>query len=219
MIQGLLLIFLALFPFQAVGEPLPLDVLISKIQSAYENLKDLQASFEQETVIQDFKTPVKYTGDLFLKKRDKMKLVYRHPKKEELFINGNQLITYLPDQHQAIKGIFSKDQESKLPVRLLSGEAILGKEFKITRQEAKHSTGYELLLIPRQKDENLEKIEVKIDPSTYLIQKLRLVQTNQNSSSFSFSKAQVNPGLKDPLFTFTPPEGTEIIQAFPPLNK
>ena len=148
-----------------------------------------------------------------------MKLVYRHPKKEELFVNGNQLINYLPDRHQAIKGIFSKDQESKLPVRLLSGEAILGKEFNIFRQEAKESTGYELLFTPRQKDENLEKIEVKIDPATYLIQKLRLFQINKNSTSFSFSKVQVNQGIKDPLFTFTPPEGTEVIQAFTPSNK
>ncbi|MHB8481988.1 MAG: LolA family protein [Nitrospiria bacterium] len=220
MIQKLIFIFLLLLlPVQAFGESLPLAAFISKIQRAYEDLKDLRASFEQETVIQDFKTPVKYSGELFLKRRDKMKLAYLRPKKEELFINGKEMTTYLPDQHQAIKGIFSKEQESKLPVRLLSGEAVLDKEFKISRQEGKNSTAYHLLLIPRQKNENLEKIEVEIDPSTYLIKKLSLYQINQNSSSFSFTNVRLNQGLKDGFFIFTPPEGTEMIEALPPLNK
>lgn len=199
----------------SASEILPGD-LIPKVQASYQGLKDLKASFEQETTIQDFKTAVKYTGELFLKKKDKMKLVYLQPKKEDLYIVGNQITTYLPDQHQAVSGIFSKEQESQLPLRLLSGESILNREFIIKPASGKNASPYRLLLIPRQKDENLEKVEIEIDPSTYLIRELRLYQRNQNTSSFKFSNILINSGLTDQSFSFIAPEGTDIIRPFLP---
>ncbi|MBI3605427.1 MAG: outer membrane lipoprotein carrier protein LolA [Nitrospirae bacterium] len=214
-----LFLSLALFApsLLSASEILPGD-LIPKVQASYQGLKDLKASFEQETTIQDFKTTVKYTGELFLKKKDKMKLVYLQPKKEDLYIVGNQIITYLPDQHQAVSGIFSKEQESQLPLRLLSGESILNREFIIKPASGKNASPYRLLLIPRQKDEDLEKVEIEIDPSTYLIRELRLYQRNQNASSFKFSNILINSGLTDQSFSFIAPEGTDIIRPFLPVK-
>jgi outer membrane lipoprotein-sorting protein len=160
-------LFHFLFLSLALSEPRLLSAsetppgdLIPKVQASYQGLKDLKASFEQETTIQDFKTAVKYTGELFLKKKDKMKLVYLQPKKEDLYIVGKQITTYLPDQHQAVSGIFSKEQESQLPLRLLSGESILSREFVIKPAPGKNASPYRLLLIPRQQDENLEKVMI-----------------------------------------------------------
>jgi outer membrane lipoprotein carrier protein len=204
------------FPGSAWSDDRSLEELISKIQAAYEGVNDLTASFEQETVIQDFKTSIKSKGELFLKKKDKMKLAYLQPKKEEILINGKQMTTYLPDQHQAIQGLFSKEQESKLPLRLLSGEAILKNDFEIQSGPDQKKEPFHLLLKPRQKGGDLEKIELEIDPSTYLIKSLRLYQPNQNYSSFRFSNIRINPGIKDSLFRFIPPEGTEVLNPFIP---
>jgi outer membrane lipoprotein carrier protein len=204
------------YPGSAESGDLPAEELIAKIQAAYEGVNDLTASFDQETVIQGFKTPIKSKGELFLKKKDKMKLAYRQPKKEEILINGKQMITYLPDQHQAIQGIFSKEEESRLPLRLLSGEAILKNEFEIQSSPGQRKKPFHLLLTPRQKEGNLEKIELEVDPSTYLIKSLLLYQPNQNYSSFRFSNIRINPGIKESLFHFIPPEGTEVLNPFIP---
>ena len=213
-ISGLIIFVILLSQGIAYSENLSLEQLVSKIQKSYEAVNDLTATFEQETVIQDFKTSIKSQGNFLLKKKDKMRLSYLKPKKEEILINGTTMITYLPDEHQAIQGLFSKTQESKLPLRLLSGEAILKNEFDIRLDSDQSPNLYRLLLKPFQIDPNLEKILIEIDPVTFLIKNLWIYQSNDNYSSFRFSHVQINTGIKETLFQFTPPEGTDVIKPF-----
>ncbi|MBI1823139.1 MAG: outer membrane lipoprotein carrier protein LolA [Nitrospirae bacterium] len=190
-----------------------LEALLSHIQDTYNVVTDITASFEQETTLQEFKTSIKSSGNLYLKKKDKMKLAYNHPRKEMILINGREIMTFLPDEHQAVKGIFSKEQESRLPMRLLSGEAILKDEFQIHWDPRHSNTRILLLLIPLQKDSPLEKVELEIDPVTFLIKQMKLFQENQNTSLFIFSNVRINRGIKESFFLFTPPEGTEILNS------
>jgi outer membrane lipoprotein carrier protein len=209
---SLMFLLLLLLPESGLAEDTTLDALIMRFQETYEGVSDLTAAFEQETRLQDFKTEIKSNGTLYLKKKGKMKLAYDQPKKEIILINGTEILTYLPEQHQVIKGVFSKEQESRLPVRLLSGETLLKKEFQIQWAPDRSQKQILLQLTPLLKESPLEQIELEFDPVTFLIRNLKLDQANQNSSFFRFSKVRVNRGIKDNFFNFSPPEGTEILE-------
>jgi outer membrane lipoprotein carrier protein len=208
---NLMFLLSLLLPDRLLAEETTLDDLVTRFQETYEGVSDLTASFEQETRLQDFKTEIKSNGTLYLKKKGKMKLAYDQPKKETILINGTEILTYLPERHQAIKGVFSKEQESRLPIRLLSGETLLKKEFQIQWAPGHSPKRILLRLTPLLKESPLEQIELEFDPATFLIKNLKLNQANQNSSFFSFSKVRINRGIKDNFFNFSPPEGTEIL--------
>ncbi|HXN06365.1 MAG TPA: outer membrane lipoprotein carrier protein LolA [Nitrospiria bacterium] len=208
-------IAILLFSYSADASPLSLEELTAKMQTVYRALTDLKTSFSQETSLAGFKTAIRSEGELWLKKRSKMKLAYLKPKPQEIYINGAEMITYFPEEKQAIQGVFSAGEESKLPLRLLSGEAIFDREFEIRMDPARGGPSYRLVMTPRRKEEELERIEAEVDGVTFLISALRLIQANGNVSTFRFTNVHVNSGLKDSLFTFIVPEGTDLIKPLP----
>lgn len=212
----ILLAISALAPLQGEAKEDPAAVA-AKIQTAYDKLNDLQADFVQTVRFQDFDTPYVSKGKLYLKK-GKMRWDYREPSHQQILVEGEKLLYYIPEHKQVVKGRIGGESDSHLPLQLLSGTSRLDQDFQISIEEQPTSDqSLSLRLIPKSKETQLTKVIASVVPSPQveglIIQKVTLFEQNGNVSTFSFEKMQINQGVGENLFKLDYPKGTEVIES------
>lgn len=192
-----------------------LDDIIAKIQTTYEKINDLQSEFIQSVQIVDFDTPYVSKGQLFLKK-GKMRWDYREPSKQQIFVDGERFLYYVPEHRQVIRSRVGGQSDGHLPLRLLSGAGRLDQDFQISFEEGSKPAPKSIVLrlIPK-KEMEVTKIVLTVVPSPqvegWMIQKVALHEANGNISTSSFEGIQINKGVSDDLFSFKVPKGVEVI--------
>jgi outer membrane lipoprotein carrier protein len=195
--------------------PEGLNDIIAKIQATYEKINDLQSEFVQSVQIVDFDTPYVSKGQLFLKK-GKMRWDYREPSKQQIFVDGERFLYYVPEHRQVIRSRLGGQSDGHLPLRLLSGAGRLDQDFQISFEgESKPAQKSIVLRLIPKKEMELTKIVLTVVPSPqiegWMIQKVALYEANGNISTSSFEGIQINKGVSDDLFTFKIPKGVEVI--------
>lgn len=194
--------------------------VVKKIQVRYEQTKDLQAEFRQVTKIEGFATLLTSSGNLFIKKPGKLRWDYREPDVQEIYVNGNDLMMYVPQHKQVLVGKLTQMAASQAPLQLLQGAAKLEEHF-----EAQATLGGErgeggvplVTLIPREAGpesvKTVVRIVVEVQPKTYFIKTVSIHEVSGNVATFQFSNLQPNTGLKGALFEFAVPAGVEVVKA------
>jgi outer membrane lipoprotein carrier protein len=199
---------------QALAEE-DLQGIITKLQTRYNGLQDLESDFIQVTHFKGFSTALTSKGRLYLKK-GKLRWDYLEPSKQQIFVDGDQVLFYVPEHQQVIKTRLSIELDSQVPVRLLAGTGYLDRDFNIRWQdETKHRStegGYLLFLVPKTPATDFTEIQIEVNPQDFLIQKITLQEPGGNRSTFEFSGIKSNHGLKDRLFNFDIPKGVVVVE-------
>ena len=194
--------------------------VVKKIQARYEQTKDLQAEFRQVTKIEGFATLLTSSGNLFIKKPGRLRWDYREPDVQEIYVNGNDLMMYVPQHKQVLVGKLTQMAASQAPLQLLQGAAKLDEHF-----EAQATLGGErgeggiplVTLIPKEAGpesvKTVVRIVVEAQPKTYFIKTVSIHEVSGNVATFQFSNLQPNTGLKGTLFEFAVPAGVEVVKA------
>lgn len=192
-----------------------LNDIVAKIQTTYEKINDLQADFVQTVQFVDFDVPYTSKGKLFVKK-GKMRWDYQEPSKQQIFVDGERFVYYVPEHKQVIRSRVGGQSDSHLPLRLLSGAGRLDQDFQISFEEGSSALQKTIVLrlVPK-KGMALTKIAITVTPSPQIeglmIQKVALYEANGNVSTSSFEGIQINKGVSDDLFAFKIPKGIEVI--------
>ncbi len=194
--------------------------VVKKIQARYEQTRDLQAEFRQVTKIEGFATPLTSSGNLFIKKPGRLRWDYREPDVQEIYVNGNELMMYVPQHKQVLVGKLTQMAASQAPLQLLQGAAKLEEHF-----EAQATLGGErgeggvplVTLIPKEAGpesvRTVVRLVVEVQPKTYFIKTVSIHEVSGNVATFQFSNLQPNTGLKGALFEFAVPAGVEVVKA------
>ncbi|MEW5804972.1 MAG: outer-membrane lipoprotein carrier protein LolA, partial [bacterium] len=66
-------------------------------------------------------------------------------------------------------------------------------------------------LVPRQPQANIKKMQLKLEPKSYGVSGIVLIDPYGNSNDIDFINIQLNKGLKDKIFQFSPPKGVDIV--------
>lgn len=194
--------------------------VVKKIQARYEQTKDLQAEFRQVTKIEGFATPLTSSGTLMIKKPGRLRWDYREPDVQEIYVNGNELMMYVPQHKQVLVGKLTQMAASQAPLQLLQGAARLDQHF-----EAQATPGGErgeggiplVTLIPKdpgpESVRTVTRIVVEAQSKTYFIKTVSIHEVSGNIATFEFMNLQPNTGLKGVLFDFAVPAGVEVVRA------
>ena len=82
--------------------------------------------------------------------------------------------------------------------------------------ERKDDTGRPVLdLTPKQPTPLLTRLVITVDPKDYVVRQAVLYDQFQNTVTMTFNKVQINPGLSDTLFVFTPPKDAAVVPLDP----
>jgi outer membrane lipoprotein carrier protein len=155
-----------------------------------------------------------------IKKPGKLRWDYREPDVQEIYVNGNDLMMYVPQHKQVLVGKLTQMAASQAPLQLLQGAAKLDEHF-----EAQATPGGErgegglplVTLIPKEAGpesvKTVVRIVVEAQPKTYFIKTVSIHEVSGNVATFQFSNLQPNTGLKGALFEFAVPAGVEVVKA------
>ncbi|MEP6888048.1 MAG: outer membrane lipoprotein carrier protein LolA, partial [Nitrospirales bacterium] len=194
--------------------------VVKKLQARYEQTKDLQADFQQTTRIEGFATPLTSSGRMLIKKPGLLRWDYRDPTVEEIYVNRNEVMMYVPEHKQVLVGKLTQMAASQAPLQLLQGVAKIDEEFEIesTRGGERGESGLPLITLTPKSTEpdasrSVSKLVLEVHPKSYFIKAVTIHEISGNISTFAFSSLKPNTGLKSDLFVFKVPIGVEVIKA------
>lgn len=200
-------------PTPAPVSVLTADEIADKVQATYQGFADLQGAFLQRATNKLSGMTQQASGRLFMKWPGRMRWEYEKPESRLFLIDGKTLWSYSPSERQAM----SQDVSGALttgPIGILFGMSSLRRDFQvrpIVHTGTRNNPEYLLELTPRGKDLSFKRVIVGVDRESFFIQRLTVFDVYDNTTVVELSKQKVNSGLKDELFQFTPPPGTDIV--------
>ena len=193
------------------------DDVVSRVDDRYAKTQDLQGTFTQETIIEGFETGFESTGRFYLKKPGLLRWDYLEPSKEHIYVDGDQVMMYVPEHQQVVKGTLTQISASKGPLALLLGVGKLSKQFTVLESAEASSDSKKIpdvILIPKPDGDTaptIKKILLQLFPDSYLIQTITIFETSGNISRVHFDHIQANQGLATNLLKFTLPPDVVVV--------
>jgi outer membrane lipoprotein carrier protein len=201
-------------PYCVFSEELPpVGDIVRKIQSTYENTKDLKADFVQETTIKSVRKTEREEGEVFFKNPKNMSWNYTKPQGKKLVINSQMAWLYLSQEKAAYKQKSESIFQSKLLINFFSGTGKLNNDFVIKYAEPNSldkNGNYLLILTPKEKTPACNSVKLTIDKNNFYILQLGFDDTFGNSTTLKFSNIYLNTGLAQKMFQFKPPKGVQV---------
>ena len=181
------------------------------IEAFYSGVKSFKAAFKHVYAQGSPKTK-DASGIVFVEKPGKASWRYAN--------NGNRIVsdgTRVRAYQQREKQMYDAPvAESSFSAALafVGGSGNLRQAFKLTRPpSAQHNfTGFILLAEPRQPTPAYAKMALYIDPATYQVRRVLMVDAQGNKNRIDFTQVELNVAPPPGEFVFTPPKGTLIIQ-------
>lgn len=209
-----LILSMLAIPAYVFSEELPaVGDIAQKLQSAYEQTKDLKADFIQEANIKSIKKTETEEGRVFFKNPKNMLWEYSNPKGKKLVINSQTAWLYLAKEKVAYKQKSEGILQSKFLINFFAGSGKLKDDFtiKYTEPKALDTNGnYLLALIPREKTAACNSVRMTIDKNNFYILQVSFDDVLGNSTTLKFSNISINTGVAQKVFQFRAPAGVQI---------
>ena len=200
-----LMSFAAILLLAAVSLAAEPEDQITKIQKAYENIKDITGSFIQKSRIKDLKRTDTYRGSFFIKP-PKLKWEYTGEKPQTIYVSQEKIIIYHKKENQVLISKFDKTTYGQAPIALLAGFGDIRKEFDVISSAA----GL-VVLKPKNSMGNISRLEITPSDDGFPIKAIAIIDSLSNRVDISLSNVRINTELKDSLFDFVPPKGAALM--------
>jgi outer membrane lipoprotein carrier protein len=202
------------------GQPLTLDELVARVQRRYDRTMHLHAYFHQETRLQGFDQAQTGEGQVWILKPGMMRWEYAQPERQSIIANGETLWIYLPADRQAIRDQVNQSLGARTPALFLAGQARLTELFTVAETPTQGSGEgglHRLELTPKAGSLPYSQVQLGIDPSSYLVKLVRLIDPLGNITTMRFTEIDTERPVDASLFQFQAPPGVEVIAppAFP----
>lgn len=193
-------------------QELPLESLLSRVQTRYRDMNDLRAAFVQRTVARPGLPPREAAGTWYARPPGRIRIEYTVTGRT-LVADGETIFWYLPEDRQV--QVRSQDSLSlgRTPMLYLTGAGDLVEDFLVSGidwGEALAPGHVQVRLDPRQPTGDYSYLVFEIDPATALIHRLVSFGLLGESSEYSFADIATDVGLADDVFQFDVPAGVQI---------
>ena len=179
--------------------------IIKKVQSKYENITDAKATFTQTLKSSGGKANSS-SGVIYIKKSDKYRI---EAGGQVIITDGKTSWSYSPRRKQVVIDNYKDDGNSFSPNKFLFSYP----ENFYSDLDGEENVGgvdcYIIKLTPRSGG-SVKSAKLWVDKNEDLIRKINIV-TNESSNTYSLKNISLDTGLSPSKFSFTPPEGVEVI--------
>ena len=192
------------------------SALAQKIQKKYEEIKELKASFTQETYIKSLDQKRRLQGEVYLKKPGKMRWDYFGESPQHIIADGRTLWFYQEKDRTVMSGDLKGSLAGRVPFDFLSGLGNLRRDFQITPSGDATTLPPDrsrLDLIPREPLVNISRLSLEISLSDHLVRRVTIYDPFGNTTAISLDNLRINEKLPERLFKFKIPRGVELIKA------
>jgi outer membrane lipoprotein carrier protein len=200
---------LALFiaGFAAAAQAAAQPDAIGMLQQFMTRTQTVQADFTQTIVDKNGKVVQKSSGTMALSRPGKFRWQYDKPYKQLIVGDGTRLWLYDKDLDQVTVKKLGAALGST-PAALLAGNNDIEKRYIVT--DAGSSNGLQWVqAVPRTEGSGFEGIRMGFNQSG--LAAMELQDQFGQTTTIRFSNVRRNPKLADNLFSFTPPQGADIL--------
>jgi outer membrane lipoprotein carrier protein len=201
----------------SAAEPDCARAVAARVQSRYDGVRDLRASFEQRTERASLggapAAALVARGEVTFAKPGKMRWTYREPEPSVVVSDGATLWIYDEKAREVQKLSLAGGPLSAAGIQFLLGDARLDAEFEIRAKECGDASAT-LSLVPKR-DAQYERLELRVDPRTGAVAETVVVDLFGNRTVVVLRDVRENAGAAAGLFRFDPPPGVRILEATP----
>jgi len=179
--------------------------VIQNVQNVYKDITDAKASYTQTIKFNKSKAQTS-SGTLYIKKEKKYRI---ETGSQTIVTDGNTSWSYTPSKKQVVIDNYKETGNSFSPNKYLFQypenfySDLTGTE-KISGKDV-----YVLSLKPRESG-YVKSAKLWVGKDDWMIKKI-VITTDESTSTYSVKNIQTNTGVSNSKFSFTPPEGTEVI--------
>lgn len=179
--------------------------IIKKVQSKYNTIKDAQASYSQ-SIKYSSGSSQSSSGTIYIQKEDK----YRIESKNEVIVtDGVTSWSYSKKKKQVVIDNYKNDGNTFSPNKFLFSYP---ENFYSDLEGTETVSGtecYLLKLTPRHKG-SVKSAKIWVDKEDNLIRKIT-INSSESGTTYTLKKITLDAGLSSSKFSFSPPEGVEVI--------
>lgn len=188
--------------------------LLKKVESKYitQFVKIDVKSEVTQALLEKTKT---YSGELFLAPEGRFKMQISEPNKHMLLMNGKNIwvvdypLDETQDKVQILHSKSAKNLKNQAFLDIFMGVGNLQKKFKIDSSDKKNDE-VTYKLIPKQKDEQIERVELKLNSKDELISSITFWDSLGNKTQLQFKKQEFKSEVPKEIFKFKPPKDSSI---------
>lgn len=184
------------------------NMVISKVRAKYKDVTDYKADLTLISCSAASGTCHRFEGKVEMKRPNKLRMDIKKPDQQQIVCDGQTLWMYLEKDKQVIRTGLDEARDCLTLLnpldKLLSG--------KVKNCSESNGSLVCWLEIPEFK-ELFKEIKIITDAKTYEIIGLDVVDADDNSSEYSFTKIKTNTGIKDDRFKFNIPKQVKVITA------
>lgn len=184
---------------------------LDRLQAFTDDLRSFTAEFDQ-TRYDENKEPVREShGMAYLQRPGKFRWAYQEPYRQVIVADGERLWIYDADLEQ-VTVREAKQALATAPIMLLSGEAPLSEQFRMSDLGEREGLHW-VELRPKVDDSDFERIFLGLDDRGLRVMELR--DRFDQTTQIRFSSVRMNPQIDPSRFEFEPPEGVDVIGEAP----
>ena len=179
-----------------------------RISEFAKSLKTADANFEQSSVDVNGKLGQSSTGQLALKAPRQFRWHVKAPYEQLIIADGDHVWIYDPELEQVSVRVQSYEEQTS-PLAVLIDPDSLYRQYKVTKENSKN--GIDWLLLTLIKTEDAQIARARLGFSGSQLQQMQIEDQLGQQTNIRFSQWRRNPVLAASLFSFTPPEGVDVI--------
>lgn len=175
------------------------------LDNVRKDLTAMSADFEQYETDANERMSEKSTGKMWLNFPNQFKWEYLSPAPQLIVANGEQVWIYDEDLDQVT---IKRQQSTQNPIYILLNKQETEKNYTLEFL-ASDGTIQWISMLPKVPSDEIKQVWLGIVDDK--IRVLKLKNQLDNIVAFEFDNIKKNPQLTDDFFTFTPPEGVDVI--------
>ncbi len=188
--------------------------IAGRVQSRYDETKDLTAAFTQEMTIQAGGHVLRSKGRMYFEKPGLMRWEYESPEPQTIVADGKHLWIHQPEDRQVLRAPLEQAFQSQTPVSFLFGVARIGRDFVPKLLDEADDGGIRLELEPKAEEGGaLGLLVLEVDPETYDLRAATVRDPLGNVTEVRLVDPVRNGGVAPERFRFVRPPGTDVIEA------
>lgn len=180
---------------------------VDSVRHFFNEVHSFSARFNQ-VVLDDSNNPVQQSsGTLWIERPNKFRWDYAKPYQQQIVADGKRLWVYDVGLEQVTVRPLSGGL-GDTPAMLLAGRGRLEDNFIIKPLEPRDNLEWAQLK-PRRKEGSYDDIRIGFDQGKLRV--LEMIDGFGNTTRVTFDAARENPKIDAARFSFTPPEGVDVV--------
>ena len=187
-----------------------LEKLIEKIERRYD-VPGFTADFHQVSTIKAMDISDEADGKIYVRKPEMMRWEYEKPDPQVIITNSEKLWIYRPLDNQVIIGRAPAFLAGGKGAGFLADIKVLRRQFEISNVSSPGEPYHTLKLVPLDKSADVADILLLVAKETYAVHQVVTYNAYGDETRITLLNASTDKVPEKSLFTFTIPEGADVV--------